>query len=98
MGGGIKKPRLYADYCVLAIYLNSKMCKKPTLPLGSGALSNLPVFKPFSAFEAKHYIKKMARRIKETLDLINFDEFLSEENMNPEMATTPSAQPLNSSE
>ena len=69
------------------------MCKKPTLPLGNSALPNLPVFKPFSAFEAKHYIKKMAHRIKETLDSIDFDDFLPDENVNPEVDSTPSVQP-----
>ncbi len=59
------------------------MCKKPTLPLGNSALPNLPLFKPFSAFEAKHYIKKMAHRIKQTLDAIDLDELLAEENLNP---------------
>jgi hypothetical protein len=60
------------------------MCKKPTLPLKDSQLANLPLFKPFSAFEAKHYVKKMAQRIKVTLDSIDFDEMLAGENIDPE--------------
>lgn len=60
------------------------MCKKPTLPLKDSQMANLPLFKPFSTYEAKHYIKKMAQRIKHTLDSIDFDDLLNVENFNPE--------------
>jgi hypothetical protein len=66
------------------------MCKKPTLPLADSQLANLPVFKPFSAFETKHYIKKMAQRIKHTLDSLDLDDILNEDYLEPETPNTPS--------
>lgn len=54
------------------------MCKKPTLPLKDTQMAALPLFKPLSAFESKHYIKKMANRIKTALDSIDFDQLLSD--------------------
>jgi adenylyl- and sulfurtransferase ThiI len=69
------------------------MCKKPTFPMKDSQLVNLPVFKPLSAFESKHYIKKMAQRIKQTLDSIDFDEMLAFENLDPELSSPPSPLP-----
>lgn len=48
---------------------------------------NFPVFKPFSGFEAKHYIKKMAHKIKHTLDSFELKGFLKDEKMNIEHDT-----------
>lgn len=66
------------------------MCKKPTLPLADSQLAKLPVFKPYSAFETKHYIKKMAQRIKHTLDSLDLDDILNEDYLEPETPITPS--------
>ncbi len=46
------------------------MCKKPIFLDSQEHMPNIPAFKPFAAFEAKHYIKKMAHKIKETLETL----------------------------
>jgi hypothetical protein len=60
------------------------MCKKPNLVIKDSQLANIPVFRPFSSFESKHYIKKMALKIKQTLDSLDLSEMLNDENLNPE--------------
>lgn len=67
------------------------MCKKPVFLANNSHTVNIPLLKPYSAFEAKHYIKKIASKIKQTLDAFELDDILNDENLNPETDTDLSA-------
>ncbi len=60
------------------------MCKKLIFLANNAQSVNFPVFKPFSGFEAKHYIKKMAHKIKNTLDSLELKGFLKDEKLDTE--------------
>jgi hypothetical protein len=55
------------------------MFKKPTLSVKKGLALDIPLFKPISTYEPKHYIKKLARKIKVALDSLDFDSILNED-------------------
>jgi hypothetical protein len=55
------------------------MCKKPTLSIKKGPALDIPLFKPISTYEPKHYIKKLAKKIKVALDSLDFDSILNED-------------------
>jgi hypothetical protein len=54
------------------------MCKKPTFTFPKGTALDIPLFKPISSFEPKHYIKKLAQKIKVSIDTLDFDSILNE--------------------
>lgn len=56
----------------LLYYNILSMCKKPPQVANH---SNLPLFKPFSTFERKSYIKKTAREIAMALDNLDLNDF-----------------------
>ncbi len=55
------------------------MCKKPTFTIPKGPALDIPLFKPISSFEPKHYIKKLAQKIKVSIDSLDFDSIINDQ-------------------